>query len=82
MPDPFAYMPPDQGPVDPGPGRVLVACRRCPTKLTRQQFAPFRWVHEDDEIILIEGKPVSTTKYDHEPDLDVIDLSPDALHLQ
>lgn len=42
--------------------------------LQRQQYKPWGWVHQDDEVVLKGTSIVSTGKYDHEPEPDVIDV--------
>lgn len=76
MSDPFRFEPDrhrENEQVADGPGRVLVPCKNCDVMLARQQYPPFRWVHADDEVILAGGQVVTTTKYAHEPDPNVID---------
>ncbi len=77
MSDPFRFEPDrhrQEEPLETGPGRVLIPCRGCDTKLARQQYPPFDWVHADDEVVLIAGHVATTTKYEHKPDPDVIDV--------
>lgn len=80
MTDPFKPLrktsppPPPEGREVDEATPVSVPCRHCPVMLQRQQYKPWGWVHQDDEVVLKGTSIVSTGKYDHEPEPDVIDV--------
>jgi hypothetical protein len=63
-----------------GPGDVRLKCRDCDGTLRRQKIPPFAWVHEDDtstfNLTASLIKQTSSSDYDHEPALDVIEVEP------
>jgi hypothetical protein len=78
--DPFARISrrprepePDYDP-EAGPGYIRVPCKRCETMCVRQQFSPFKWEHEDDEVVIKGLSITSFGKYDHNADPDFIDV--------
>jgi hypothetical protein len=56
-----------------GPGYVVLRCKTCKNDIARAAYAPFAWVHLNDEI-KISAVAKITKNWDHEAEPDVIDV--------